>query len=213
MKKVTFYFDGFNFYYGLRNKINRNPEWHGLMWIDIVKFCSYFLGPDQELTKVKYFTATPINVGKQSRQSAFFKANKLINGETFEIIRGKYYKKDKKCPLCYGDYKQPEEKRTDVNIATHLIGDCALNNTDTLVLISADSDLVPPIEFIKEHYPTKKVKIYFPPESFSKDLFNINRRKVGKLENNIVAFRNSLMPQKVFAEDGEGFATIPESWI
>ena len=35
--------------------------------------------------------------------------------------------------------------------------------TDTLILISADSDLVPTVEFIKEHFPEKLIKVCFPP--------------------------------------------------
>ena len=49
-------------------------------------------------------------------------------------------------------------------------GDCVLDATDTIVLVSADSDLVPPWEFIQRQYPEKRIKVYFPPSNFSCDL-------------------------------------------
>ena len=177
-----------------------------------MKFCEQFLGLEQKLEKVKYFTAAPLNVGKQSRQSALFKANRLINNGKFEIVRGKYYKISHTCPKCEFVYRKPEEKRTDVNISIHLIGDCALNKTDNLVLITADSDLVPPIEFIQKNYPDKKIKVYFPPKNSSFDIFNVMNKKVIYLEKNKYKFRNSVMDEKVYSFDMSDFATIPNKW-
>jgi hypothetical protein len=57
-----------------------------------------------------------------------------------------------------------------VNISVRMIADCVLNATDTIVLVSADSDLVPPLEFIQKQYPEKRIKVYFPPSNFSCDL-------------------------------------------
>ena len=161
MVRVTFYIDGFNFYYGLKKKAGIDKSWKQFYWIDFVKLCEQFLGPDQTIEKVKYFSAAPLNIGKQSRQSALFKANTLSNPDKFEIIRGKYYKKTQTCKHCGDIFEVPEEKRTDVNISVTLIGDCLLDNTDILVIITADSDLIPPIEFILKNFPNKKVRIYF----------------------------------------------------
>jgi hypothetical protein len=59
-------------------------------------------------------------------------------------------------------FKVPEEKRTDVNIAIHLVADAYLDQADRLVIVSGDSDLVPAIDLIKEHYPEKQVIVYIP---------------------------------------------------
>lgn len=77
-KRVIFYVDGFNFYYGLKKQKNINPAWNRTYWIDFVALFSQFLSPDDTLVKVKYFTASPLNSGKKSRQSALFKANDII---------------------------------------------------------------------------------------------------------------------------------------
>jgi len=56
-----------------------------------------------------------------------------------------------------------QEKMTDVRIATEMIIDAFANNFDVALLISGDSDLVPPIEAIKRAHPHKRVNVAFPP--------------------------------------------------
>jgi len=128
-----------------------------------VAFCQQFLGPDQVLERVKYFTAPPLNIQKQKRQGKLFKANRLLNPDNLEFIIGKYYKINLHCPNCDSTFQKPEEKRTDVNISVQLIGDCALNNSDNFVLISADSDLAPALTYIKRNFQDKKIKVYSTP--------------------------------------------------
>ncbi|MGB1283480.1 MAG: NYN domain-containing protein [Polaribacter sp.] len=212
--RTIFYVDGFNFYYGLKKITRSDPRWREAYWIDFVKLFSQFLSLDDELIKIKYFTASPLNSGKNSRQSALFKANDLINNKKFEIVRGKYIEKDIICRNCNTHFSKPEEKRTDVNIATHLIGDCALDNVDKVILVTADSDLVPPLEFIKKNYPDKRIKIYFPPTNFSYDLTRINSgKKVILLSDNLRKFQVAKMPATVYKSDGSDSAIIPRKWI
>jgi len=214
MERVTFYIDGFNFYYALKRSKESDPLWKRFYWIDFVKLFNQFLGNNQTLSKVVYFTATPLSPQKSSRQGTLFNANKLINGERFEVVRGKYFEKQVICPYCKYSINKPEEKRTDVNISVRMMGDCSLDATDILVLVSADSDLVPPVEFIQKHYSNKIVKVYFPPNSFCNDLnYNMikNKRKIVKLSSNIGKFTNSIMPDTV--TDGIKSYTIPKKWL
>ena len=44
VQRVTFYIDGFNFYYGLRRTKRNEPQWGDYYWIDMVKLCQGFLG-------------------------------------------------------------------------------------------------------------------------------------------------------------------------
>lgn len=83
-QRVTFYVDGFNFYYGLKAKKDVDNQWQQAYWIDIVKFFQSFLSDQQELVRVIYFTASPLNPDKSSRQSAFLNANRAINGDKNE---------------------------------------------------------------------------------------------------------------------------------
>lgn len=54
----------------------------------------------------------------------------LINGDRFEVVRGKYLDKQIQCPNCHYAISRPEEKKTDVNISVRMIADCVLNATD-----------------------------------------------------------------------------------
>lgn len=213
MKRVTFYVDGFNFYYGLRTAKQVDEKWYKAYWIDLVKFFGLFLGEGQVLEKVVYFTASPLNKEKNRHQSAFLNANKLLNGNRFEVVRGKYISKEIKCPRCKYAIIRPEEKKTDVNISIRMLADCVMDATDTIVLVSGDSDLLPPIEFIQHNYPGKQVRAFFPPSIFSRDIsgnIKAHKGKITLLEKNYNKFVVSQMPDSV--TNGERTYTIPEKW-
>jgi uncharacterized LabA/DUF88 family protein len=212
-ERVTFYIDGFNFYYGLRNKKRNDRNWQRAYWIDVVKLFSQFLSSNQTLEKVIYFTASPLSQDKRNRQGAFLNANRLLNGNRFEPVRGKYIQKVIQCPYCKSAILKPEEKKTDVNIAIRMIGDCVDDTTDVIVLVSGDSDLLPSLEFIHQKYPQKKIRVYFPPTHFSAEIKNKVKENNGKivfLDNNFNKFVNSIMPD-VVAKDGKTY-TIPPKW-
>lgn len=212
-KRVTFYIDGFNFYFGLKRTKKADAAWRNFYWIDIVKLCESFLGEGQVLEKVIYFTASPLNPQKNSRQSAFLNANKLINSNRFEVVRGKYLEKHIICPYCKGDISRPEEKKTDVNISIRMVEDCVMNATDIVALVSADSDLVPPIELIQRLFPSIGIKVYFPPSNFSNDLKDNlihHRSRPVLMIKNIRRFQSAVMSDTV-SKDGKTY-TIPEKW-
>lgn len=112
MNRVTFYIDGFNFYYGLATSSRKDVIWKKFYWIDIVKFFKSFLSDTQELSKVIYFTASPLDADKSSRQSSFLNANKLLNGDSFEIVRGKYIEKPMHCPFCHNAFTRADTAGT-----------------------------------------------------------------------------------------------------
>jgi len=213
MERVNFYVDGYNFFHGLRRLKQTDADWQKFYWLDFVKFFQHFVGENQVLQKVYYFTAPPLLLEKSNRQSNLFEANKLINGSRFEVIKGQFYEKQVTCKICKNKYTVAEEKRTDVNIAVRMVGDCSVNNVDTLVLVSADSDIIPPLQFICENYPSKKIRVYFPPDLNSGALSALMREKnksVVRLGKSKGKFLNSIMPDEVSA-DGFTF-TIPAKW-
>ncbi|MEZ4982861.1 MAG: NYN domain-containing protein [Saprospiraceae bacterium] len=95
------------------------------------------------MVNVKYFTARIANNGNnKDRQSLYLDALLLL---IFEIYYGHYNSKPKECFSCGNIIKDNEEKMTDVNIATQMIIDGFTDQYDLAMLISGDSDLVPPI--------------------------------------------------------------------
>lgn len=202
-QRVIFYVDGFNFYFGLKTK-----KWRKYYWLDMVQFCSKFVRPHQELIEVNYFSAVPTNSGKKDRQGKFFSANKVDS--RFNLLLGKFLKKEQTHIECGKKYFTYEEKETDVHIATNMIRDVVLDRCDISILISADSDLIPPIEFIKEYKPNHKVIVYFPPNRYSFDLSKKSNSTI-KLDNHEVHFKNSLLPDEVPIPSGY-ILKRPDHW-
>ena len=213
MDRVNVYIDGFNFFHGLKKMRNTDPDWQKFYWLDLVKLFDHFILPGQSLQKVFYFSAIDHVQDRSIRQAKLFSANKLINPDRFEVIYGKYYQKTLKCKLCTGRYKTHEEKRTDVNICAYMMSDCALNNADAIMLVSADSDLITPIELMRRDYPAKKLRLFFPPSANSHELTNIMksiRKEPIHLSRHKQKFINSILPE-VVSKESKTF-TIPEKW-
>ena len=164
-QKVIIYVDGFNLCYGLKSK-----GWRKYYWLDMVKFADKLLRPHQELVEICYFSAKPTDLQKSKRQDAFFQANKL--NSKFVLHLGKYLTKNITCKYCNKVNISFEEKETDVRIATTMLADVYQKRCDLTMLVSADSDLVPTIERIKELDPTHKIIVCFPPNRHS---FNLKK--------------------------------------
>lgn len=211
-KKVIFYFDGFNFYHGFKSYTSIKSDWKDYYWLDFGKFCSQFVfeHDNQVLQKVKYFTAPPKNIQKRSKQSALFSANKIINGELFEVINGHYADKYLNCHAkCKQQFVVPEEKCTDVNIALAMVNDCIEGNVDIITLITADSDQVSTIKYIKNKFPNIKIRVYFPPDRKSNEIRGL-MGKVVFLENHEDKFSNAKMATIV--KGASKTYTRPENW-
>ena len=59
-------------------------------------------------------------------------------------------------------YLAPEEKKTDVNLAVHLIDDALHARSDSVVIVSGDSDLEPAVEWFRKNHPGIKVTVCIP---------------------------------------------------
>ncbi len=201
-QRLIFYIDGFNLYFGLRSK-----NWKKYYWLDLVKFCEQFVRPHQELIRVNYFSAIQKSRGKQDRQDLFLSANKL--NPKFHLFLGKFL--EKIIDHNGQKIKTFEEKETDVHIAVQMIRDVVLDQCDISVLISADSDLIPPINFINEIKPTHKIFVYFPPARFSYDL----KQKAANylsLQNHEAKFQSSQFADEILLPNGYTLKR-PVRWV
>jgi len=179
MERIIVYIDGFNLYYGIKDSFSGKYK-----WLDLLRLSELFVTQSQQVEKVKYFTANIASDNqKMARQKTYLNALKNHCGHKLEIIKGRYLKKEIHCythqyacqqtnfspcknfhhHVCNGILSIPEEKKTDVNIATSMLVDCFQDRFDTAFLISADSDLVPPIQAIHQLYPKKRIIVFFPP--------------------------------------------------
>lgn len=176
---VITYIDGFNLYFGIRSEaIKRgtldapDPRWYRYMWLNLHAMCSLMLTDRQQLVAVKYFTA-PITGGKakRERQNAYLDALRTI--PDIEIIFGRFEPERKLCEKCGHPGLHPQEKKTDVNLATSLICDALGDKYDTAIVITGDSDIVPAVQAVKSLKPEKRIVSAFPPNRYSKELADI----------------------------------------
>ena len=120
------------------------------------------LKPNQELVCVKYFTSrVSNNPDKQKRQVTYIEA---LESEGVHILYGHYQRNTIECKHCGNIWASYNEKMTDVNIATQMLIGAYQDEYDMAMLISGDSDLVPPIRQIHELFPLKRVFVAFPPK-------------------------------------------------
>ena len=138
--------DGFNLYYG---SLKGGPY----KWLDLAKLCDLML-PDQDVIKVKYFTAIVDDPKGSVRQQLYL--NALRSSGRIEVHKGHFLSHPKRrprrngCVQCgekYAEVVITEEKGTDVNLATHLVYDACSGAFDVAAVLSNDSDLATPIEF------------------------------------------------------------------
>ncbi len=156
------------------------------------------LKPDQTLVAIRYFT-TIVNSppDKNRRQATYLEALGTLAG--LSIHYGHYLTDTVICRKCGHTYTTHHEKMTDVNIATELLSDSFEDRFDTALLISADSDLVGPIQKMRRLFPQKAIIVIFPPARYSNALKNVAAAYL-HLDRNILA--KSQFPDKLVKPDG-----------
>jgi hypothetical protein len=163
--RCIIYIDGFNFYFGL---FKQRPEWR---WLNLQSFFEN-LRLDDDVVKIRYFTAIVDEreqiSRKRDRQKRFHKA--LSSLPKVEVVLGFFQDRERKCQAsCKEKYKEPEEKKTDVNIAVAMIHDAIAGSADSMVVVSGDSDIQPAVAWVRQNHPKIKITVYVPalPEAYS----------------------------------------------
>ncbi len=156
-QRVIAYVDGFNLYYGLKD-----AGFQRYYWLNLYQMIDNLLKPYQQIVIVKYFTARISQPpDKVKRQNTYLEA--LMTTPSLKIYYGHYLKKQAECRRCGNKWAISEEKMTDVNIATEMIFDALNDRFDTAFLVSADSDLVPPVNRLRKQVAEKRILAFFPP--------------------------------------------------
>jgi uncharacterized LabA/DUF88 family protein len=207
-QRVIVYVDGFNFYYGLKSMATKDKKWKKFYWLDVVAFFEKMMSEKQTLIEVNYFSARPHDMGASKRQDLFFSANRL--NPKFRLILGKYLKKEIKCKNCGCLIHSYEEKETDVRIATQMINDVQKEQCDITIIVSADSDIIPAVELIRDIDPTHKIYVYFPPLRHSLNLSNACDAE-RKLSVYKARFNQSMLPDEVTLPNGTVIKR-PSNW-
>ena len=161
-ERVIVYIDGFNLYFGMTSKYKNTR------WLDLISLAQNVLKPTQELVEVRYYTAMISNNDfKVKRQVTYIDA---LRNSGVLITLGHYKRKKKSCRSCRSTWFTHEEKMTDVNISVDLLKHAMEDKYDAAMLISGDSDLVPPINAVHSSFPKKRVFVAFPPNRANDDV-------------------------------------------
>ena len=200
-ERIAVFIDGFNVYWGLRDK-----EFKRFYWLDYQALSRSFVRQEkgEDLVAIKYFTTLVTKpADSRERQTSFLRA--LAAHTNVEIIKGKYRSRPVKCKSCGERWDAPEEKMTDVAIATHMVTGALQDQFDTALLICADADLIPAVQAVRSC--GKKVLIVSPRGRTSDDLaasgdahLHISTTVLGRCQ----------LPDTVFA--GHRMITRPGEW-
>ena len=156
-ERIIVYVDGFNLYFGIIEAGFINCK-----WLNINNLVNNLLRPNQELIEIKYFTSrVSNNPDKQKRQTTYIEALESVG---IKIYYGHYQSDAIECRQCGNIWPTYHEKMTDVNIATQILIDAYQDKYDMAMLLSGDSDLVPPIKAIHGLFKNKRVFVAFPPK-------------------------------------------------
>jgi uncharacterized LabA/DUF88 family protein len=170
--RAVAYVDGFNLYYGA---LRKHPS---CKWLDLAAMLRLLL-PDLSIERIRYFTAhvnaRPEDPDAPTRQQKYIRALKTTQNLTVHL--GHFLVHRVKMPLAESTAVPPErvyvtrteEKGSDVALASWMLLDAFEDKFEIAVVVSNDSDLLPPVRMVREKFG-KKVLIVCPHEHPSKAL-------------------------------------------
>ncbi len=192
--RTTFLIDGFNVYHSIREAQKDLGCSNGFKWLDFRALCSSYLhlvGGKAELKDVYYFSALAThcqynNPGVVVRHRAYIKA---LRSSGVRVELGRFKAKRVFCQLCKRLFDCHEEKETDVAISVKILELFHLDECDTIVIVSGDTDIAPAVRTAKRLFPSKLVAFAFPYARFNGELkalahlcWNIDRRHYSKFQ-------------------------------
>ena len=191
-KRTIFFIDGLNVYHAIKNS-----RFNKYRWLDYWELAKKFTGKKDELKGVLWFTAYAVwDSEKIERHKRLVSANR---DRGVEVIFGKIRKVTKNCRECKKKYQTHEEKRTDVNIAIHLLTNAYKDNYDKAVLISGDSDIIPAVEAVKQAFPEKEISLVIPVGGKAYELAQVIGSSVRMKE---IHLKTSQLPNTVTQRNG-----------
>ena len=211
---VNVYIDGFNLYYGA---LRDTPY----KWLNLAAMCRRLL-PGRDVNRIRYFTARvssyPHDLRAPDRQDNYLRALDTIPNLTIHYGRFSQHPTTAPIhPLTYANPSEPpqrvrilktEEKRSDVNLATMLLIDCFDGDFDEAVVISNDSDLTLPIEYVINKFG-KRVDVINPHRGrVSRELSDVATWFYRRINRSTLA--NSQFPANM--SDSRGNFRKPALW-
>jgi uncharacterized LabA/DUF88 family protein len=156
--RVNVYIDGLNQYH---RKLSGSPY----KWLNLKKLAD-LLAPNDEVYRVRYFTAKVVSypgepdTGQMFRQQVYIRALDTLKPQRVTIHFGLMKVTEEQPHRVAPPHSRvlvykPEEKGSDVNLASHLILDATRNDFEAAMVVSHDSDLRTPVQIVRQdlHFP------------------------------------------------------------
>jgi uncharacterized LabA/DUF88 family protein len=211
---ASIYVDGLNLY---RQKLEFHAD---TKWLDLIKLSELLL-PTHDIVRVRYFAAKvkpAVNDPNMPvRQMVYWRALRTL-GSRLSIHEGQMRADRRRMlaiPRSFNPDGSPvlhkvlkiEEKGSDVSLASHMILDAATRPSDIHVLVSSDSDFVPPLSILRNDLGVA-TGLFSPIDKPSTSLLDTKPLIVKTIRtSNLLAaqFAHQL-------NDEVGVITRPESW-
>lgn len=181
-KRAMFFIDGFNLFYSIRELPNKSYR-----WLNLDSLCKHLLNKTQLFGSIKYFTAYKLWQQEANKRHQLYV--RVLESKGIEVFPGKFKDKDIHCKICGREFTIPEEKQTDVNIALTLMMDAMQDNFDVAFLVSGDTDLLPVIKCLRQHFPSKEIVSVFPINRAPEELKNHAHRHMKIKEEHLQRFQ------------------------
>jgi len=147
-------------------------------WLDIHSLCASFLpllGKKARIENIYYFSAlahhlSAVDPGKVLRHETYIKC---LESKGIIKVLGRFKGKTIRCGACGARLNRNEEKETDVAIATRLLEILITESSDTVLLVTGDTDLAPAVRTARTLFPSKKIGFLFPYRRKNRELANL----------------------------------------
>lgn len=181
-----------------------------LKWLNFWSLSKSLLRPNEELSRVYFFTAVVTwDASKQHRHRNFIAAQKNM-GVT--VVESNFKKVSKFCEPGNRYCKRHEEKQTDVAFATTLLGDAVLSEVDRAILVTADTDQVPLARQMAKLFPEIQLTLCAPPgrADHAYELGAVIQDRVPLEAKRLLAHK---LPRKIVSASGGLVAQMPEIYV
>lgn len=176
MGRTTFIVDGFNLYHSVKQAAkDRGTGQSGTKWLDLRRLCADYLpllGKSATLQDIYYFSALaahlePSKPGVTARHETYLRC---LRDSGIQVEISRFKSKEWFCGKCRARNVRHEEKETDVALAAKLLELLALQQCETVVLVTGDTDIAPAIRTAGRLYPTARLCFAFPYGRKNKEL-------------------------------------------
>jgi uncharacterized LabA/DUF88 family protein len=202
VSRVIVLADGFNVYHAL----DRNPAYRKYKWLDYAALARCYIRGHDTLVRTYLFTTLATwNPAKVARHQRYLH---VLRRHGVEVVFGKFKMRDRKCALCHQSFRSPEEKLTDVNIATHLLRGAFTDEYERAILITGDTDLLPAIRAVQTMFPGKEIGAVVPLGNQSNELLAQCDFRFRMKEEHLL---RSQLPDEI-PDQTHGVIRRPDTW-